>query len=285
MILVFGKTGQVSQELRKNKDILCLNRMQADLSDPLSCHKAIVKYNPTAVINAAAYTAVDRAEEEEDLANVINGEAPSAMAKTCAKINIPLVHISTDYVFDGEKGSVWQTSDTTNPQNAYGRSKLKGEKAIVASGCTYAILRTSWVISPYGTNFVKAMLSLSETKDRLTVVDDQIGGPTCARDIAQACKIIAQILINRPEKSGIYHFSGTPDVSWSDFAKIIFEQAGRKTAVTPIKTVEYPTPALRPRNSRLNCKSTESTFNIPRPKWCEGLKDILRDLGISHETT
>lgn len=280
MILVFGKTGQVASELRKFDETVSLDRTQVNLNNPKACENLIAYYRPTAVINAAAYTAVDKAEEEEDLANLINGEAPGAMARACAEWNIPIVHISTDYVFSGSGFASWQTFDATVPQNAYGRSKLKGEVAIKGSGCIYAILRTSWVISAYGNNFVKTMLLVSKTKDNLYVVDDQIGGPTCARDIAKACVSIARQLIHSPHKSGIYHFSGRPDLSWCQFANVIFEQAGRKVVAKPISTYEYPTLAERPINSRLNCVLTESMFNITRPYWLDGLNDILKDLGI-----
>ena len=280
MILVFGKTGQVAQELQKFNGVLALDRTRADLTDLSACAKAIFNYKPRAVINAAAYTAVDMAEDEEDLANLINGEAPGAMAIVCADLNIPLVNISTDYVFDGSGEKAWDTFDLTNPQNAYGRSKLKGERAIKASGADYAILRTSWVVSAHGNNFLKNMLRLSESQESLNVVDDQIGGPTPAQDIARACMEIVQQLINEPKKSGIYHFSGRPDVSWCQFANTIFKQADRKTFARPILTSEYPTPALRPINSRLDCSLTESIFNITRPSWRQGLRGILRDLEI-----
>jgi len=278
MILVFGKTGQVASELRSHKEVIALGRDQADLSSPSKCAEAIRRYKPRAVINAAAYTAVDKAESEENLATMINGEAPGAMARTCADLDIPLVHISTDYVFDGTGTTPWSVTDTPNPKNAYGRSKLKGEQRVKAAGCVHAILRTSWVVSAHGNNFVKTMRRLSETRDRITVVDDQIGGPTCARDIAQTCISIAGQLIQDPSKLGIYHYSGQPNVSWCQFANAIFEQMDCKTIASPIPTTEYPTPALRPLNSRLDCESIEGTFGIARPYWQDGLEEILRDL-------
>jgi len=278
MILVFGKTGQVATELQFHKDVIAIGRDQADLFVPTTCTEAIRRYKPRAVINAAAYTAVDKAESEENLANTINAEAAGAMARTCAELDIPLVHISTDYVFFGMGSIPWQNVDPPNPKNAYGRSKFKGEQAIGASGCVHAILRTSWVISAHGQNFVKTMRRLSETRDRITVVDDQIGGPTCARDIAQTCISIAEQLILDPRKSGIYHYSGQPNVSWCQFANAIFEQMGCKTIASPIPTTEYPTPALRPLNSRLDCEATQDTFGIARPFWKDGLGEILRNL-------
>ena len=278
MILVFGKTGQVATELQFHKDVIAIGRDQADLFVPTTCTEAIRRYKPRAVINAAAYTAVDKAESEENLANTINAEAAGAMARTCAELDIPLVHISTDYVFFGMGSIPWQNVDPPNPKNAYGRSKFKGEQAISASGCVHAILRTSWVLSAHGHNFVKTMRRLSETRDHVAVVDDQIGGPTCARDIAQTCLSIAEQLIQDPSKSGIYHYSGQPNVSWCQFANAIFEHMGCKTIASPIPTTEYPTPALRPLNSRLDCGATEDTFGIARPFWKDGLGEILRNL-------
>ena len=278
MILVFGKTGQVATELQFHKDVIAIGRDHADLSIPTTCSEAIRRYQPRAVINAAAYTAVDKAESEESLANTINGDAPGAMASACAELDIPLVHISTDYIFDGSGITPWSVTDTPNPQNAYGRSKLKGEKAIKASGCVHVILRTSWVVSAHRNNFVKTMRRLFETRDRITVVDDQMGGPTCARDIAETCISIAEQLIKDPKKSGTYHYSGQPNVSWCQFANAISEQMDYKTITNPIPTTEYPTPASRPLNSRLDCEAIQKTFGITRPFWRDGLVKILLDL-------
>lgn len=278
MILVFGKTGQVATELQFHKDVIALGRDESDLSIPKICAEAIRRFKPRAVINAAAYTAVDKAESEEHLANKINGDAPGAMASACAERDIPFVHISTDYVFDGLETIPWSVTDNPNPKNAYGRSKLKGEQAIKASGGTYAVLRTSWVVSAHGNNFVKTMLNLSKTRDQITIVDDQIGGPTCAREIAQTCIFIAEQLIQDPSKSGIYHYSGQPNVSWCQFANAIFKQLNYKTIANPIPTAEYPTPAIRPLNSRLDCTHIQNTFGITQPFWRDGLKEILRDL-------
>jgi dTDP-4-dehydrorhamnose reductase len=227
MILVFGKTGQVAIELQRLGDLVVLGRDQVDLADPAACADAIRTHAPRVVINAAAYTAVDKAEEDEALATLINGDAPTAMARACVDLGIPLIHISTDYVFEGTGDTPWQPDDPTAPQNAYGRSKLAGEIGIRNSGAVHVILRTSWVVSAHGANFVKTMLRLSDTRDALNVVADQIGGPTPARDIAAACLKMAERLIADPSKSGIYHYSGAPDVSWADFARAIFEQAGK----------------------------------------------------------
>jgi len=281
MILVFGKTGQVATELQRLGNVVALGRDQADLSDPAACSNAIRAHAPRAVINAAAYTAVDRAEGEEVLASIINGDAPTAMAQACVDLGIPLIHISTDYVFAGTGDAPWQPDDPTAPQNAYGRSKLAGEIGIRDSGAVHAILRTSWVVSAHGANFVKTMLRLSDMRDALNIVADQIGAPTPARDIAAACLQIAEQLIADPSKSGTYHYSGAPDVSWADFARASFELAGRAVTVTPIPTTDYPTPAKRPLNSRMECGATERAFGIPRPDWREGLNMILQELEVT----
>ncbi|MDQ2090052.1 dTDP-4-dehydrorhamnose reductase [Marimonas arenosa] len=278
-LLVFGKTGQVATELsRRAPEAWLLGRDEADLADPRSCAAAIRAANPSAVINAAAYTAVDKAEEEEALANLINGDAPAEMAKTCAGLGIPFVHISTDYVFDGGGTAPWKPEDPTGPLGVYGRSKLKGEDGVRAAGGAYAILRTSWVFSAHGSNFVKTMLRLSETRDALSIVSDQIGGPTPAADIAAACTVIAEQLRELASRTGTFHFAGAPDVSWADFAAAIFEMAGRSVTVTGIPARDYPTPAARPANSRMDCTSLEATFDIPRPDWRRGLRAVLSEL-------
>ena len=274
-ILVFGKTGQVACELhRLHPEFTYLSRAASDLSKPETCAEAVLKAKPIAVINAAAYTAVDRAEEEEKLAYTINAEAPGAMANACVTLGIPLVHISTDYVFDGS-GEMSRAPDApTAPINAYGRTKLAGEEAIRASGALHAILRTSWVFSAHGNNFVKTMLRLSDTRDALGIVSDQIGGPTPASAIAAACAKIATEIT----KSGTYHFSGAPDASWADFAREIFSQDNRSITVTGIETSDYPTPAKRPLNSRLDCASLQSDFNIVQPLWKQELVKVTSEL-------
>ena len=277
-LLVFGSTGQVSTELSQLPDTVCLGRDVADLSDPKSCAQAILTHTPSAVINAAAYTAVDRAETEEDLATTINGHAPAAMATACAELGIPMVHISTDYVFDGTGTTPWTPQDATDPLGAYGRSKLIGETGVRSAGATHAILRTSWVLSAHGANFVKTMLRLGVERDALTIVADQIGGPTPARGIAAACHSIATQLINTPNASGTYHFAGDPDCSWADFARAIFEVADLRCAVTDIPTSAYPTPAARPANSRMDCTSLTETFGIKRPDWRTNLIDTIKEL-------
>ena len=277
-MLVFGRTGQVARELtRLAPDGIFLGRDAADLSDPESCAHVIRTHAPAAVINAAAYTAVDRAEEEEALATTINGDAPAAMARECAALGVPLVHISTDYVFDGAGAAPFAPDHPTAPLGAYGRSKLRGEEGVRAAGGAHVILRTSWVVSAHGSNFVKTMLRLGGERDRLTVVADQIGGPTPARDIAHACLQIARALQADPGKSGIQHFSGAPDTSWADFARAIMAEAGLACAIADIPTRDWPTPARRPLNSRLDCSGL-ATFGLARPDWRTGLADIVAEL-------
>ncbi len=278
-ILVFGKTGQVATELAGLPGVICLGRDMADLNNPEACAAAIHAQAPAAVINAAAYTAVDRAEEDEATAQRINGEAPAAMARACAELGIPLVHVSTDYVFQGGGDAPWLPDAPTGPLGAYGRSKLAGEQAVQAAGGTFAILRTSWVVSAHGNNFVKTMLRLGAERDSLNIVSDQIGGPTGAREIAQACHNIAMQLVADNSKTGIYHFSGADDCSWADFARAIFELAGLGCQVNDIPSSQYPTPAMRPLNSRLDCSSINASFGIERPDWRNTLKHILTELG------
>lgn len=277
-ILVFGSTGQVATELQRQADVVALGRDEADLSDPATCVAAIKAHAPRVVINAAAYTAVDRAEEEQALALSINADAPIAMAQACAELGIPFVTISTDYVFDGLGTDPWQPGDTTGPLGAYGRTKLVGEDGVRAAGGTFAILRTSWVFSAHGNNFVKTMLRLGAERDRLTIVGDQIGGPTAAADIAAACLRIADTLTKDPNATGTYHFSGAPDVSWAEFATEIFTQANITCDVAPIPSSDYPTPAARPFNSRMDCSTTKAVFGIDRPDWRESLSAVLTDL-------
>jgi len=274
-LLVFGKTGQVAGYLAARDDTACLSRAEADLADPVACADAIHARHPRAVINAAAWTAVDRAEEEEALATTINGAAPGAMALACAELGIPFVHISTDYVFDGSGTAPWRPGDATGPLGAYGRSKLAGERAVAQAGGAHAILRTSWVFAPQGRNFVTTMLRLGAERDRLTIVADQVGGPTPAEAIAAACVSIADALAVEPGKSGVYHFAGTPDVSWADFARAIFDVAGLDCAVADIPAADYPTPAQRPLNSRMDCGTTRAAFGIERADWRAALPAVI----------
>lgn len=280
-VLVFGKTGQLACELARRAGAVTLElhgRDTADFSDPAACAALVAASDADAVINAVAYTAVDTAEEEEALASCVNGDTPGAIAQACTAKGIPFVHVSTDYVFDGAGETPFSPDHPTAPLGAYGRSKLRGEEAVRAAGGTFAILRTSWVVSAHGKNFVKTMLRLGAERDRLTVVADQVGGPTSAADIADACLEIARQLAEDPAKSGTYHFSGGPDVSWAGFARGIFEQAGISCEVADIPSSAYPTPAKRPLNSRMDNSATEARFGIARPDWRDGLREILKDL-------
>lgn len=281
MILVFGKTGQLARELaRRAPDAVFLGRDEADLLRPEGLPAIIRDHKPDAVINTAAFTAVDAAESTPEPAQTINAEAPFAIASACAELGIPLVHISSDYVFDGAGTEPFSADTPPAPINRYGASKWLGEQGIARAGGVSAILRTSWVFSAHGSNFVKTMLRLSETHADLRVVDDQIGGPTPAAALAEATIAIARALRADPGKAGTYHFAGRPDVSWAGFAREILQQAGRAVAVHPVASADYPAPARRPLNSRLDCASTEAVFGLPRPDWRAGLADVLQELGV-----
>ena len=278
-ILVFGKTGQVATELQRQADVVALGRNAADLTDPVQCVAAIEEADADVIINAAAYTAVDKAETETDLAETINHTSVGEMARAAANRNIPFLHISTDYVFPGGGETPWNPDDATGPLGVYGATKLRGEQAVQAAGGAYANLRTSWVFSAHGNNFVKTMLRLGKERDALTIVGDQIGGPTSAVDIAAALIEMAKQFHQGTGKSGTYHLSGAPDASWADFATEISAQSGIDCAVTQIPTTDYPTPATRPLNSRLNCSATLSTFGIAQPDWKTSLNVVLKELG------
>lgn len=277
-LLVFGSTGQLAVALRKRSDdARFLDRAAADLADPEACAAVIRATGPSAVINAAAYTAVDRAEEEEALATRINAEAPGAMARACADLEIPFLHVSSDYVFDGSGQSPWRPDDPIAPINAYGRSKAAGEAAVRAAGGSHAILRTSWVFSATGKNFVTTMLQLSERRDALKVVDDQIGGPTPALSIAETLLQMAGAM-KAGQAGGTYHYAGAPATSWTCFARETFTAADRAVDVAGIATSSYPTPAKRPLNSRLDCSTLQKDFGIRPPDWRLALKDIVKEL-------
>lgn len=280
MILVFGKTGQVATEIaRLAPDAVCVGRDRADLADPNACRDLILDLAPSGIINAAAYTAVDRAEDDETLASRVNGDAPAAIAQAAARLNVPLVHISTDYVFDGAGEQPFSPDAPTAPLGAYGRSKLLGEQGVAEAGGQYVVLRTSWVFSAHGANFLKTMLRLGQERPELSVVADQIGAPTPAADIARACLSIVAQLPENHGKTGIYHFAGTPDTSWAGFAREIMAQAGLACTVRDIATAQYPTPARRPLNSRLDCTSL-AAFGLSRPDWRLGVAQVLAELGV-----
>lgn len=278
-LLVFGQSGQVASELRRlAPEAVFLGRDAADLIDPAACAAAIRAHAPEAVINAAAWTAVDKAESEEAAATVVNGDAPAAMARECAARGIPFVHISTDYVFDGVGETPFAPDHPAAPLGAYGRSKLAGERGVRAAEGVHVILRTSWVFSVHGANFLKTMLRLGHQRESLNVVADQIGGPTPARAVAAACLTIADQLRADPDKTGIYHFSGAPDVSWADFAREIMARAGLACRVEDIPTSAYPTPARRPANSRLDCAGLQ-VLGLARPDWKTAVAEALQELG------
>lgn len=273
-ILVFGKTGQVATELRAQATVTALGRDQADLADPSACARLVAGCDADIVINAAAFTAVDAAESNQAAATLINADAPAAMARAAAARDIPFLHFSTDYVFDGAGATPHRPDDPTAPLNAYGRSKLAGEAGIRAAGGRHLILRTSWVFSPHGSNFVKTILRLCETRDTLAIVDDQVGGPTPADDIAATALTLARTMLDG-HPGGTYHYTGLPTVSWADFAREIAAQAGKPVSVSGIPTSDYPTPARRPLNSRLDCATLETDFGIKPSDWKAGLARTL----------
>lgn len=280
-VLVFGQTGQVAQELARRvpAGVVAdfLGRDRADLSDAQICASVVHSLRPDAVINAAAWTAVDKAEAEEAAAHRVNAEAPAAMARACAATGVPFLHVSTDYVFDGAGEKPFRPEDATAPQNAYGRTKRAGEVAITDSGARALILRTSWVFSAHGANFVKTMLRLGAERDTLNVVADQIGGPTPAAAIADALWVAARAMVGG-QAGGIHHFAGAPDVSWADFAREIMAAGGLSCAINDIPTSAYPTPAKRPANSRMDCQSFGQAFGVARPDWRAGLVDVVAEL-------
>jgi dTDP-4-dehydrorhamnose reductase len=291
-LLVFGRSGQVATELLRlagpGLEITALGRNEADLADPEACAAAVRRAADSGaadvVINAAAYTAVDRAEDEEALATTINGQAPGAMAEAAAERRLPFLHISTDYVFDGARKGAWVEDDPPAPLGAYGRSKLAGERAIARAGGAHVILRTAWVHAGHGSNFVRTMLRVGVTRaragGRLTIVDDQLGGPTAAADIAAALVAIARAFVEGRGVPGVFHYCGAPPVTWCGFAREIFARAPwmRAPEVQPIRTADWPTPAARPANSVLDCRKILETYGIDQPDWRASLGPILAEL-------
>lgn len=280
-ILVFGRSGQLAQELLRLKSPLvasieCIGRETIDLLQLEGLPDVLASREFDVVVNAAAYTAVDQAESEPEIAFALNREAPRALARICAARGQPLVHISTDYVFDGAKTSPYAESDSRNPIGVYGRSKAEGEEAILAEEGCASVLRTSWVYSAFSSNFVKTMLRLSETRAAINVVADTRGRPTWAYDLAEACVVTAAGLVaGKSEAKGVFHYAGAGDASWADLAETVFASAqarGAKGAtVNRITTAEYPTLAHRPVNSRLDTDRFEHVFGLaPRP-WREAV--------------
>lgn len=289
-IALVGAEGQVGHELQMTLgplgDLVCLNRAQLDLSDPASIPAVLDPLSPDVIVNAAAYTAVDRAESEPELAQLINGEAPTQMARTAQRLGAQLIHISTDYVFDGVKGIPYGVDDVAQPQGVYGHSKRAGEVGIQAHCDRHWILRTAWVYGTYGQgNFVKTMLRLGAERPELRVVADQVGTPTWSRSIAEAIACFIQSLDgDTPAPSGLYHFTNSGVASWYDFAVAIFEEAAQlgmtlKVAnVIPITTADYPTPAQRPHYSVLSLGKITPILGQPPLHWRTALRKMLQEL-------
>jgi len=272
-ILLTGASGQVGWELRKTLaplgEVRSFDRYGLDLADVPTLVATVRSLQPKVIVNAAAYTAVDKAEAEREQAFAVNATAPRVLAEEAKRIGALLVHYSTDYVFDGEKSAPYVEDDPTAPANAYGASKLAGEQAIANSGCRHLILRTSWVYGPRGRNFYLTMLRLAAERPELRVVDDQLGAPTSSLAIARAT---AKLLPKGIE--GLYHLSASGETSWCGFAREILRRAGLATPVVPIRTEDYPTPARRPRNSRLVCSRLARDAGMARASWEEQLAEV-----------
>ena len=288
LILLVGKNGQVGWELARCLqplgEVMALGRTELDLADAAAIAACIALQRPDVIVNAAAYTAVDKAESESELAFRVNAAAPAALAKAAKACDALLVHYSTDYVFDGSRAGAYREDDATGPRSAYGRSKLAGEQAIAASGARHLIIRTSWVYGLHGANFMNTMLRLgrrsSETGDELRVIGDQVGAPTWTRHLADAT---AAVLVRQDGPSGLYHLAAGGETSWHSYAEAIFSEAqatglmDRTPVVRRITSADYPLPAKRPTNSRLDCAKIRRDFNLTLPDWRIGLADCLAD--------
>lgn len=295
-IVVVGRNGQIAWELQHLLtglgQVTVIGRPEVDLANPGSVRQVIRQLRPRVLVNAAAYTAVDRAEAEPELAMAINAEAPQVMAEEAKRLNALFVGYSTDYVFDGGKASPYTESDVTNPLSMYGASKLAGDRAVEAVAGPYLIFRTSWVYAPRGKNFLLTMMKAAAERDELRVVDDQIGAPTSSRDIARATlQIIEQVtdgdgeLHALGERRGIYNMTSQGSVSWYGFAATIIEEmrrcginAGRLAKVVPIPTSEYPTPAIRPKNSRLSNEKMRQAFGLILGDWKTSLMEVMEKI-------
>lgn len=288
--LVTGQEGQVVRSLvergsrHQDIEVLPLGRPALDLAQIDTIEAAILGAKPDVIVSAAAYTAVDQAETDEANAFAINATAVGEIGRVAKTLGIPVVHLSTDYVFDGEKSSAYTESDPVNPLGVYGRSKLEGECLLASSGADHVILRTAWVYSPYGKNFLRTMLRVAETRDDLNVVADQIGNPTSAIDIADAIFKVAGNLLASGKDSlrGVFHMTGTGDASWAEFASGIFDASGKNGGPTAnvhsITTAEYPTPAKRPQNSRLYCSRLAAEHGVSMPDWQSSTAEVVRRL-------
>lgn len=286
-LLLFGAGGQLGREIcalaqTRGAELVALDRSALDVCDPVAVARALEAHRPDAVINAAAYTAVDKAESEPERAARANAFAPGHMAERCARYRTPLIHVSTDYVFDGTKQGAYVEADPVAPLGVYGRTKAAGEAAVRAATDRHVIVRTSWVYGAYGNNFLKTMLRLAGERDRLTVVADQRGCPTATRDLAEALLVAADAAAKGEARFGTYHFAGTGATTWHGFASAIVTAAARHTGrapeVAPITTAEYPTPARRPRNSELSSALFERTFGYKAAPWTERAREVVDQL-------
>lgn len=282
-LLVFGRTGQVGSALAAmngpDLQVDAVDRARADLCDPETCTRVVQETSADVVVNAAAFTTVDAAETDDATAMAVNARAPGAIAEAARRRGLPIIHLSTDYVFPGNGKTPWRETDLAAPINVYGATKRLGEQAVMGAHGGAVILRTSWVFSASGTNFVRTMLRVAEERDSLKVVNDQIGCPTAAGDIADAIVWIARSLTVQAGVPGIFHFCGAPSVTWHGFAQAIFarSQAVNPTLV-PIRTAEWPAPAQRPRYSVLDCSLIRRAYGIRQPDWRRALGDVVADL-------
>lgn len=288
--LVTGREGQVVQSLiersagRDDITLVAVGRPDLDLARPETLAAVLDDVKPDLIVSAAAYTAVDQAETDEAMAMAVNAAGPAELARLAALRSIPIVHLSTDYVFDGSKAGAYAESNPVSPLGAYGRTKLEGERRIQDATDNFAILRTAWVHSPYGKNFAKTMLRMAQMRDSLTVVDDQVGNPTSALDIADAILTVADNLLarNDPALRGIFHMTGMGEASWAGFAREIFAvssaKGGPSADVVSIPTSAYPTPAKRPANSSLDCAKLEHTHGVRLPDWRQSTRNIIERL-------
>lgn len=288
-ILILGSTGQLGRELQRSfsgyGEVIARGRETVDFSGEDQLRSAVRTASPDVILNAAAYTAVDRAESEPDLAMAVNGHAPGVLAEEANRLGALFVHYSTDYVFDGTKAGAWEETDAPNPLNVYGASKLAGERAVEQVGGKHLIFRTSWVYGPHGKNFLLTMLRFGKERDLLKVVDDQVGAPTTSIALADATRsIVASIFEGRcgsaESWAGVYHMTCGGSVSWRGFADAIFARAqnllgGRRPATAPIPTSEYPTPARRPQNSVLSNKKLNAAFGVQLPSWGDALDRVF----------
>jgi dTDP-4-dehydrorhamnose reductase len=289
-IIVIGQEGQVAQALAERAPahgatLVRLGRPKLDLADLSGIEDILLDTGGDLIVNAAAYTSVDQAEKEPELAQAINGIGPGVIAGAATTMAVPVIHLSTDYVFDGTLDRPYRESDPVNPLGVYGASKLLGEQAVMAEAANHVILRTAWVYSPFGKNFVKTMLRLGAEREEVSVVADQIGSPTSAVDMADAILRVARKLLDKPDDQslrGVFHMAGSGYASWAEFAAEVFASSARfggpAAKVRPIPTVDYPTPAKRPANSRLDCTKLEDAYGIRLPPWQEGLERCVERL-------